>query len=315
MTASVPPTAPVRPDGVPLHRLSVPAPQLLPFAVGGFDTIGPLSRASFPHRHTFYEIVYLLRGGGAHVLDSAAEELRPPQLAVITPGQVHRWHDATRLRGWVLLFNEDFLLDHPEDREVLRRMARRPLLPLAGEQAHALLGLVHELNSEFRQRTSGYGSVLRSLLHVLIVRAGRSSADSTAPATGAAPRDDRAGALARGLQHLLADPEALTEPLGSLAARLQVTAGYLTEAVRQATGRTPGRLMRDARVLEAKRLLIGTELTVRQVAARVGYPDPAYFGRFFRRETGLTPGGFRRAARADHHLPPDESIDPRGPAA
>ena len=44
-------------------------------------------------------------------------------------------------------------------------------------------------------------------------------------------------------------------------------------------------------------LLTGTALTVRQVAARVGFTDPAYFCRFFRRETGLSPGRFRE----NHH--------------
>ncbi|OEU97266.1 hypothetical protein AN217_04555 [Streptomyces qinglanensis] len=47
-------------------------------------------------------------------------------------------------------------------------------------------------------------------------------------------------------------------------------------------------------MLEAKRLLAGTAMTVRQVAHEVGFADPAYFCRFFRRETGASPGEFRR---------------------
>jgi AraC-like DNA-binding protein len=60
------------------------------------------------------------------------------------------------------------------------------------------------------------------------------------------------------------------------------------------TGRTPSQLVREARTHEAKRLLAKTDLTVRQVAARTGFADPAYFCRFFRRETGVSPGAFRR---------------------
>ncbi len=71
----------------------------------------------------------------------------------------------------------------------------------------------------------------------------------------------------------------------------------------------PGRLVRDARTQEAKRLLAKTDLTVRQVALRVGFDDPSYFCRFFRRETGLSPGDFRRGAEGgrdkhhDHRIP------------
>ncbi|MFC7612733.1 helix-turn-helix transcriptional regulator [Actinokineospora soli] len=73
-----------------------------------------------------------------------------------------------------------------------------------------------------------------------------------------------------------------------------MTPGHLTQAVKAATGRPASQLVREARVHEAKRLLLRTELTVRQVAARVGFGDPAYFCRFFRRETGVSPGDFRR---------------------
>ncbi len=64
---------------LPTHRLEVPQPQALPFAVGTFDTIGPLSRAAFPHRHTFYEILHVTSGRGVHVVDLARQELRAPR--------------------------------------------------------------------------------------------------------------------------------------------------------------------------------------------------------------------------------------------
>ncbi|MGW7360191.1 hypothetical protein ACWGI0_27050 [Streptomyces sp. NPDC054802] len=56
-------------------------PNAMPFAIGTFDTIGPMSRADFPHRYAFYEIVYVTAGTGAHVVDLARRELRPPTSA------------------------------------------------------------------------------------------------------------------------------------------------------------------------------------------------------------------------------------------
>ncbi|MFD0385057.1 helix-turn-helix domain-containing protein [Streptomyces stramineus] len=98
--------------------------------------------------------------------------------------------------------------------------------------------------------------------------------------------------------------------VGAYAARLGISVGYLNEVVKQTTGRTPGELVRAARTLEAKRLLAGSGLGVGQVARRVGFTDPAYFCRFFRRETGISPGDFRRTAGGNHHVPRTESIDP-----
>ncbi len=307
---TVPPgtPCPTRPGELPMHRLEVPAPSTLPFAVGTFDTIGPLSRAAFPHRHTFHEIVHVTGGAGTHVVDQVRAELRPPHLCVIAPGQVHHWDGVRGLTGHVVLFTDDFLLDHPVDRDLLRGLSERPPLAL-DEPAHtSTAALISELCDEYRTGADGAGSVLRSLLHVLVVRAAR-----LARTTVAAP-PARAGMVADEFRRLTARPNGLWS-VRAYADRIGVTPGYLTEAVKAAVGRPASALVREARVREAKRLLAGTDLTVRQVAARVGFADPAYFCRFFRRETGVSPGGFRRDTVGEHHDRRAESIAGRPPAS
>ncbi|MBW4719068.1 helix-turn-helix transcriptional regulator [Saccharothrix obliqua] len=273
---------------LPMHRLEVPVPNALPFSIGTFDSIGPLAQADFPHRHTFHEIVYVTGGTGVHVVDLARWELSPPHLCVIAPGQVHHW-DTRDLEGFVILFTEDFLIDHPGDRELLRRLSERPWLTLDAADHASLHGLVRELDHEYRARAEGVESVLRSLLHVLIVRAAR------LPETPSAPPPARTGAVAEEFARLAGRPDVDLWSVRAYAERIGVTPGYLTEAVKAATGRTPSELVRESRAAEAKRLLARTDLTVRQIAGRVGFADPAYFCRFFRRETGVSPGDFRRS--------------------
>ncbi|MEU1075787.1 MULTISPECIES: AraC family transcriptional regulator [unclassified Streptomyces] len=279
----------------PLHRLEVPMPNALPFAMGTFDTIGAMSRADFPHRHTFYEIVHITGGAGAHVLDLARFPLRPPHLCVIAPGQVHQWECAAGPEGWVILFTEDFLLDHPDDRALLHGLGPRPWLELDREAESWTSSLVGEMYEEYRTGAEGFHGVLRALLHVLLVRAAR------LPATAVAQDVARANGVAGRFTALVARADDLPSSVRACADRIGVSVGYLTEAVKEATGRTPGELIRQARTHEAKRLLLHTELTVRQVANRVGFTDPAYFCRFFRRETGASPGDFRRGGGDYHH--------------
>lgn len=298
-------------SAVPLHRLQVPAPQQLPFAMGSFDAVGPLSRAPFPHRHTFYEIVFVTGGRGAHVIDLSRWELRPPHLCFVVPGQVHYWENATDLHGRVILFTEDFLLDHPGDRDLLRGLGERPWFSPTGDDASSLARLVADMECEYRAGQAGFASVLRAYLHVLVVRASRL-------AEPLARRPDPAGRPALVTQEflrLLARPGPEVWSVRSCAAGIQVSVGYLNEAVKQTTGRTPGQLVRQVRTHEAKRLLARTDLTVRQVAAGVGFADPAYFCRFFRRETGLSPGSFRRGSGAMHHDYRVPSIEPGDPSA
>lgn len=273
-----------------MHRLELPAPHAVPFAVGTFDTIGPLSRAEFPHRHTFHELVHVTGGTGAHVVDLARWPLRPPHFGVIAAGQVHHWAGARNLTGHVVLFTDDFLLDYPGDRELLRRLGERPWPELDARADADVTRLITELEAEHRR---GEDSVLRALLHVLVVRVGR------LPGTPAAP-PARTGAVAAEFARLTGRPDLGLWSVHAHAERIGVTPEHLTEAVKAATGRTAAQLVREARIREAKRFLLRTDLTVRQVASRVGFADPAYFCRFFRRETGLSPGDFRRTGEKHH---------------
>lgn len=295
---------------MPLHRLEVPAPRTLPFAIGSFDTIGPEARAGYPHRHTFHEVVLVTGGRGGHVLDLCRRALAPPQLVVIAPGRVHHWDDVRDLQGVVVLFDDAFLLDRPADRELLGRLGSHPMLDLPPATAAGSVDLLTAMRREYRERRPGAGSVLQAYLHVLLVTAAR-----IAPAPARASHGGARAALARRFVQRLAHTPGGPGEVRAWAAELGVSAGYLGEVVRETTGRSPGPLIREARVLEAKRLLAGTGMTVSGVARQVGFPDAAYFCRFFRRETGASPGEFRREAKRDSTLPMDHghrfpSIDP-----
>jgi AraC-like DNA-binding protein len=260
----------------------------VPFAVGSIDRIGPMSRAPLPH----YRIVHITGGAGAQVVNPNEQELHPPQICVITPGQTRHWRQVSRLRGHVVVFSDDFLLTHPGDRDALQRLAEATGRRLTPEESGRVRDLIATMEREHRQREPGFRGVLQAYLHVLIVETGRLSRqrpDARAPA----PADT----LAERFQDLLADPELLGSSVPAYATRLGVSTSHLTDKVQQAMGTTPGHLIRQARASEAKRLLAGTTLPVAQVAGRLGFADTAYFCRFFRREAGDTPGGYRRRER------------------
>ncbi|WP_238014597.1 AraC family transcriptional regulator [Dactylosporangium sp. AC04546] len=266
----------------PRHELEVPDPAPLAFAIGSFDWFGPMARAAFPHRHAFHEIVYLTRGAGTHVVDLEAHPLRPPQLFVVRPGQVHHWQDADGVDGWVLVFTDDAYPD------AARTLPAPGVLRPGPAQARRFEALLATMTEEYHLRPDGFAEVLPALLHVLVLQARRlGGADGGSRGTTAAAR------IAADFGRLLARPALGDATVRAFAARLGVSTSHLTEAVKASTGEPPGRLIRRAQALEARRLLARTTLTVTQVARAVGFADPAYFCRFFRREVGVTPGRFR----------------------
>jgi AraC family transcriptional regulator, transcriptional activator of pobA len=281
---------------LPRHELDVPDPAPLPFAIGSFDWFGPMARAGFPHRHSFHEIAYVTSGSGAHVVDLQAHRLRPPQLFAVAPGQVHHWQDVRGLDGWVIVFTDDALLQHPGDRRALAVLAGSAgLRPPAGAAAE-LAALLRVMAHEYTDRPAGFDTVLAALLHVLVVRMLRLMPPvppaSSAQAVRSVPSELEAGVAER-FGRLLTFETGIAPSVRAYATRLGVSTSHLTEAVKASTGEPPGRLIRRAQALEARRLLAGTGLSVAQVAHAVGFADPAYFCRFFRREVGVSPGRFR----------------------
>ncbi|MFT4233253.1 MAG: helix-turn-helix transcriptional regulator, partial [Leucobacter sp.] len=92
-------------------------------------------------------------------------------------------------------------------------------------------------------------------------------------------------------QVLRAPDERLT--VSACAAELGVTASYLAEQVSVDTGATPGSIIRRSIAREAQRLLSGTSSSAAQISSMLGFTEPSYFSRFFRREVGCSPSEYR----------------------
>ena len=109
---------------------------------------------------------------------------------------------------------------------------------------------------------------------------------------------DRTGAreteLARSVEVYLQENYRRPYSLDRLAGYFGCKPAYLLRLYRKVTGRTPTQDLIDLRIEKAKRLLTGhPHLEIKQVAAAVGYEDPLYFSRLFKKETGLNPSAFK----------------------
>jgi len=109
---------------------------------------------------------------------------------------------------------------------------------------------------------------------------------------------DRIGArekdLAKSVEVYLQENYRRSYSLERLAASLGCKPAYLLRLYRRITGRTPTQDLIRLRIEKAKRLLVGhPHIEIKQVAAAVGYEDPLYFSRLFKRETGFNPSAFK----------------------
>ena len=89
--------------------------------------------------------------------------------------------------------------------------------------------------------------------------------------------------------------------VGEYAAQLNISAGHLSDVVKTQSGKPAIKHIHERLVLEACRLLFHTNNSLKEIAFRLGFSDASYFNRFFKRETAITPAGYRAKIRKMYH--------------
>jgi AraC-like DNA-binding protein len=249
------------------------------------------------HRHDHAEL-FVLTGGGRLLCDGREFRLADTSLVFIGAGQVHAWLEADDLRGIVIAFSREFAEPVPGGRALWSILfaqggGTEAATSVPAAQARQVRHAGERLAQEFLAGERGWADMVRAELHGLLTRLVRWQ--RSGPAAGSPETQ-----LTREFRAAL---EANFRRLGRVAdygRLLRVTEERLIAAVRTMTGQTPAELWRARVLLEARRCLEYSRLDIAEIAYGLGFKDPSYFARFFRRETGLGPREFRAALRKKH---------------
>jgi AraC family transcriptional regulator, transcriptional activator of pobA len=251
-----------------------------------------------PHYHDFFQIS-LLNGAGTLMHDFRDHCVDGMTLFFLSPGQVHTISPDEEMTGTVLSFTRDFFESGAEsspgfllDMPFFFSPEAQPWLALDGLESTRIASLFEEMQQEFDQSKIGALEMLRSLLWILLVRCSRKYAEihSMTPVT-------RSAVLVRRFYQQLEKHFHDWPSLRPYAVELGVTINHLNDVVREQTGKAAGEHIRSRRLLDAKRMLLYSELSVSEIGYQLGFQDPSYFNRFFRRYAHSTPLAFRNEIR------------------
>jgi len=251
-------------------------------------------RQEGPHRLTFFDILYVSEGEGSLEQDGVRYSVTPGTIVFTNPGQVRRWR-VERLDGLCLFFEGEFLETYFNDPLFLHRLScfepGRPsdLLPLSRVSREHVVAQLEEMRQEIASMRNDSPHLLRAILYQTLIRLNRLYATRYRMAA-----DTRANPLAYRFRRLVEERVHREHRVAAYARALEISTGHLNEVSLRHLGRSAGRYVRTRLLIEAKRLLLGSQHSAERIARDLGFADPSYFGRFFRRETGVTPARFRR---------------------
>jgi AraC family transcriptional activator of pobA len=250
-----------------------------------------------PHRHDYHELLWVRSGAGEHRIDGEPVAISPPAITVIGRGQVHQFAHAEALRGALLRFTDAVLAGGAErvraDWLLAGRGGRTVAVPPG--DADRTDAVFAALAQETRRPPDPYGAdIVRHLVLALLLWLERWYDGSRLERRGA---DDAEVQLHRRFTRLLEADFAAHHDAAHYADALAVPAPALARALVHRTGRTTKELITDRVMLEAARELRHTDRTVSEIAWAVGFSDPLYFSRAFKRSHGRSPQAYRDAAR------------------
>ena len=107
-----------------------------------------------PHRHEFYEILYIINGKGKHEIDGMGYDLRPNTMYFISKGQVHNFLYARNVNGYLIRFKDIILPTSKTEKEgpyhnMLLSLRQFSEIPLPLTEQSFLLQLIHRLIDEY----------------------------------------------------------------------------------------------------------------------------------------------------------------------
>jgi AraC family transcriptional activator of pobA len=284
-------------DPIDVDRLRRAAPVEVMLLEGFRVGEGPI-RA--PHRHGYHELILVRAGRGEQAIDDVTTPVRPGTVTVIGQGQVHQFRWAEDLRGAVVRFTGAALDGGgriPAGRLLSGGGGHTIALP-PGELERAS-ALVRLLAGEVARPPDPYAAgVEQHLLGTLLLWLERWYDASRSERHAG---DDADVQLHRRFAERLEADFARHHDAAHYADALAVPGAALAKVLQRLTGRTTKELILDRVMLEAARLLRFTDLTVGQIAYRVGYEDQPYFSRAFKRHFGAGPQAYRDGARGEVH--------------
>lgn len=254
------------------------------------------STLPYPHRHDFYHIVWVISGTGWHVIDSAKYEVRPNTLFFMAPGQIHDFTLSDDATGYTINFSPEFFAFKIQSRQSLTDIPIYSFenldsaLYMNDEQARSLRQIIDAMIEEYTAEENGHEDVIWSYLRIFLMKVSRMAA----PRAAIDP-SSRNLLLSRRFKSALEKNFGTMTETAQYARLLKVAERALNEATRQALGSTAAQLIRERVMLEAKRLLLHSDISVAEIADRLGFEDPAYFSRCFKKHTSRSPIEFRQS--------------------
>jgi AraC-like DNA-binding protein len=245
---------------------------------------------------SYIKVLYLSKGCSIKV-DFTIYSTEGPSLFFISPNQIFRIEDLCSESGHLIFYNRDFYCIQIHDEEVacdgllFNNIKNMPMTAIPDQQAAYINSLFAQIEDEFGVQDSSQEEMIRTCLKQLLIKSTRLWKQQHLESAPEESNNDIE--FFRRFTQLVESHYKEKHTVADYADLLLVAPKTITNKFKRLNLPQPNEVIKNRIILEAKRLLVHTALTAKEIAYELGYEDPAYFSRLFLIKTGESPSGFK----------------------
>jgi len=258
-----------------------------------------------PHLHDFYSIFWIESGEAIHATEFVEYSLKADTILFVPPGLKHRMYIDKSVGGTYILFNEEFIQYNRTNHVPLKEYRLfnnsdfKSLITVTPEKHEKLNNITGLIFEELKDTDDYSQDIVLNLLHLFLLESRRIfDQQNQAPKEESETTPDTTIIK---FKQLIEENFAKEKNVSLYAEMLNMNPSCLNEVTKRTTGITAGELIRNRVIDETKKLLYSSSMSGKEIAYELGFDDPAYFSRFFKKYTGTTLKEFRDVSRKKYH--------------
>ncbi|UII74841.1 AraC family transcriptional regulator [Flagellimonas sp. HMM57] len=276
-----------------LHKLS---PQKLQFEIYDLKSYRKKSsnKATQPHSHSYYQIIWFFSSGGKHLVDFKEYKVKENTILFISKGQIHAFDENLEGDGWLIHFNESFFMHTEADiflKYAIFKTQENPCYAMETDTIAKCNTYIDLIVKELSHRNRfGFENMVRFLLKCFLidlerVHQNREPEKIISPSSYTLRFYEFKELIERNYEKNLT--------VGQYAESMFISTKTLSTITKKIGSKSPSEFITERVILQSKRLLKFTGLQISEIAYKLGFEDPSYFIKFFKRHVAISPKKFR----------------------
>jgi len=249
------------------------------------------------HLVKFYIIFFVYEGQGYHTIDFTDYTYKEGTILLVRKDQIHKFFRSTSVKGYLLVFTEEFIVSHLNKMEAIKAMQlfneslSYPKIEFNNKEEFTdFTILIKHMEQEYNIKDDFSIGITRSVLHIVMTKLFRIKAKN-----GHFIKRKKYMSQFLEFQKLVEEDCFKSKKVQYYAQKLGVSTKTLNNIVNNVVNASAKTFIDEIAIMQIKGLLISTDHSIKEIAYFAGFSDPTNFFKYFKKFTGSSPEVFRKA--------------------